>query len=243
MRVTTQRGFTIIETMLFLAVTGLLTIGILVGASTAISAQRYKDAVATLQSDIQQQYEDTLSVKNGRSGASTIPACAGNRGQTDCVLMGKLMTISSGGAIVYYDIYGREPGTLTGSPTEYQIMQAYNPAVVPSSDRSGAMEWGTGIAWPVSGAEASTAPRDIGILIIRSPESGTAYTFTRNTTSTANLSSMINGAARGKRTLCISPAGWVVSDRMTVTIAAGASTAGAIEIRSNQLIPDTELVC
>lgn len=243
MRVTTQLGFTIIETMLFLAVTGLLTIGVLVGASTAISAQRYKDAVATLQSDIQQQYEDAVSIKNGREGASTIPTCTGDRGQTDCVLMGKLMTISSSGAIVQYSVFGREPGTLAGSPTEYQVMQAYNPTVISSSSQPGAMEWGTGIAWPVSGAEASPSDRDIGILVLRSPNSGAVFTFTRDSVDTTNLSTMVNASARGKRTLCISTTGWVVGEKMAISIAPNASTAGAIEIRSNQMIPDAELVC
>ncbi len=240
MTVSKYRGFTIIEVMLFLAVSGVLIVSIMAGAGAAIAAQRYKDSVATLQSDMQQQYEDAISVKNGRV-TSAIATCAGSRGQSDCVLMGKLMTIVSAGTIVQYDIWGRQPAAV---PTdEYALLRAYSPTIVPGSAQTTEMEWGTGIAWPVSGSGASTAPRNIGILVIRSPQSGLVYTFTRDTVATNNLSTTIYPSARGKRTICIDAAGWLINDKMAISIAANAASASAIEVRSNQMIPDTELVC
>lgn len=240
MRVMKRRGFTIIETMLFLAISGVLTVAIMVGAGMSIGSQRYKDAVATLQSDIQQQYEDAVSIKNGRGASDTIPSgCVGDRGQTDCILMGKLMTITGNGRVTQYVVYGSEPTpplseTITN---EYTVMRAYVPSVVASSAQETTMEWGTGIAWPEagSGARPVGTNRDIAILVIRSPRTGIVYTFTRDDASQANLVSMINSAQRNRRTICVAPTGWVISDRMSVSVAAGASSANAVEVGTNQM--------
>ena len=251
MKVMQQRGFTIIEIMLFLGISGLLMVGILVGANAAISAQRYKDSVVTLQSDIQQQYEDATSIKNSRTGAGTAPGCTGSRGQTNCILMGKLMTIDANGAITQHTVYGIEPATMDPSFNENQVMQAYAPAVVPSLTQNSTMEWGTHIAWPVSGSGARPigTARSIGILVIRSPQSGTVYTFTQDTTSTTNLSAVINDANRDRRTLCVAipgwaagTSGWATGDRMSITIANRAASANAVEVRTNVLMAG-ELQC
>ena len=53
MDIVKSKGFTIIEVMLFLAVTGALAVAILVGSGVAIGQQRYKDSVNSLQSFIQ----------------------------------------------------------------------------------------------------------------------------------------------------------------------------------------------
>ncbi|MEP6710564.1 MAG: prepilin-type N-terminal cleavage/methylation domain-containing protein, partial [Candidatus Saccharibacteria bacterium] len=57
----TQRhpGFTIIEVMLFLAISGALAVGILIGSNVAITSQRYRDSLNSLQSLLQQQYNQT----------------------------------------------------------------------------------------------------------------------------------------------------------------------------------------
>ena len=252
MRVMKRRGFTIVETMLFLAISAVLTVAILATTGVSISMQRYKDAVATLQSDIQQQYEDALSIKNSRQDGGATPSdCTGDRGQTGCILMGKLMTITHDGRMTQYVVYGREPEPpLSESITnEYQVMRAYNPRIVESSAQAKTMEWGTGISWPEFFPPGTPDPRyatnrDMGILIIRSPRSGIVYTFTKdNAVANAGTSfnAMIDATARGRRTICVAPSGWVVNDRMSVTIAANASSVGAVEVRTNQLT--TELKC
>ena len=48
-----SRGFTIIEVMLFLAITGLLAVGVLATVGNSINVQRYRDAVVTLQTEVQ----------------------------------------------------------------------------------------------------------------------------------------------------------------------------------------------
>lgn len=243
MRVMKQRGFTIIETILFLAVTGILTVSIMVGAGVAINMQRYKDAVATLQSDIQQQYEDAVSIKNSRENLSTVPGCAGGRGQTECILMGNLMTIGYNGNVVQHVVYGTEPSSAALDDTvtnEYDIMKAYNPRVVPVTTQNTSLEWGTGIAWPTSGTDPEVRPpgtsRDIGILVIRSPRSGIVYTFTRDDAVTTNLADIVDVARRNVRTICVRSTGWVTDrNQMSITITAGASSASGVQVRTNDM--------
>ncbi|HEU4715394.1 MAG TPA: prepilin-type N-terminal cleavage/methylation domain-containing protein, partial [Candidatus Saccharimonadales bacterium] len=67
----TQNGFTIIEVMLFLAITGMLAAAILVGSGVAIGQQRYRDSVSSLQSYIQQQYNKVINVTNDRDKSWT----------------------------------------------------------------------------------------------------------------------------------------------------------------------------
>src|SRR5690349_9230293 len=104
-------GFTIIEVMLFLAVSGALTVGILVGAGVAIGQQHYRDSVSSLKSLIQAQYNEAANVTNSRSGdescsnaniiappsSVTTPQA---RGTSDCLLMGRSITISADGTQV-----------------------------------------------------------------------------------------------------------------------------------------------
>src|SRR5438105_2731886 len=103
----TETGFTIIETMLFLAVTGLLAMGILVGSGVAIGQQRYRDSVNSLKSYIQQQYSEVTNVANDRTKTWTCDA-NGNvttgdatsseaRGTSDCVVLGRFITVDATG--------------------------------------------------------------------------------------------------------------------------------------------------
>ena len=226
MRVMKQRGFTIIEVMLFLAISGLLTAGIMIGTGVAINAQRYKDAVATLQSDIQQQFEDAVAIKNDREGSDSSFGCGGERGQSNCVLMGKLMTIDTNGAVTQRVVYGNEPSALDDSATELQTVSAYAPSLVPValSAQSTTLEWGTGAAQPVS------------ILVVRSPRSGLVYTFTREFIATNNtqVQTMITEANRSaRRVICITTrGGWTVSSEMSIVIASRASSPSAVEVRT-----------
>ena len=244
-----RRGFTVIETMLFLAISAALTIAIITTTGASIGAQRYKDAVATLQSDIQQQYEDAISIKNQRYVADALPSgCTSGSvgvGQTRCVIMGKTMSIRNDGRISQYVVYGVEPASISETADEYTVMRSYTPRVIPSSIQDSNMEWQTGIAWPISGSGARPAgtARDISILVIRSPRSGTVYTFTKddlNVTSSTALRDMINDTTRGRKTICIESSGWVNRNGMSVTISDKASTAGAIEVRTNDLMTEAQ---
>ncbi len=100
-----QSGFTIIEVMLFLALTGFLLAGILVGAGSSIANQRYKDAIQDSVDAIRKAYSfvadtqielrdgsDACTSLVGNAAASMFSGEAG-RGRTSCAVYGAVITI------------------------------------------------------------------------------------------------------------------------------------------------------
>ena len=99
-----RHGFTIIEVMLFLALSGFLMVGILAGTGSSIDNQRYKDSVQDAVNILRNAYSfvadtevpirdtgvcgytisSTLNLRNGESG----------RGRTGCAVYGAVVSIS-----------------------------------------------------------------------------------------------------------------------------------------------------
>lgn len=259
-----SNGFTIIETMLFLAVTGLLILGVLVGTSAALNNQRYRDAVESFKSLLQQQYADLGAVSNGRENVfacsvqstglvvQNVGAANGQTpGQSDCTVAGKYLRIDKKTVWEYTVLAAADPSVspATGSANDLDVLSHnYFYAVASSEETSDTLEWNTNIAWPLSGggAKAGHPDRALGVLFLRSPNSGAVYTFTSDTipadsTSINNgtLRGMISAGARGQRTICIESGGLMAGGDMAVSIAQYASSSSAIEIRSNDVMKAT----
>ena len=85
-----QDGFTIIEVTLFLAVSGFFAISLLVGASTAVQRQQYRDSVQSFANYLRSQYSQVINVENDRNfGKCPIGGGDTNRGQSECVILDK----------------------------------------------------------------------------------------------------------------------------------------------------------
>jgi prepilin-type N-terminal cleavage/methylation domain-containing protein len=251
-----RRGFTIIETMLVLAVTGVLIATLLVGVGASINAQRYKDSVVSLQSLLQSQYSLANDVSNARtanwtcnSNATPVPSAGGTApGQSDCVLIGRYLSIV-GGDVSSAAIVGYENSTASAPNDVAEINNNYTLGISSDSIDATTLEWGSAIAWPTSGtgAKSPTMPRAIAILILRSPSSGTSYTFTSDTVydiktmTSANLKAMMvistnTVPGQMERTICVDPNGVTVPEKTAVYIGQAASDASAIETRTNATI-------
>lgn len=253
MGVRRSSGFTIIETMLFLGITGLLIVGVLVGTGVSLNNQRYKDAVETFKGTLQQQYADLGSVQNGRSNTWSCDATARPvedgqeiRGQSECLIVGRYLRIE-GSSINFYTVLARQnptPGPATTDIGKLAGNYTYNISTAEVDEKQ--LEWGTTIAWPRSGTGSGGAePRTIGILFIRSPETGNIYTFTDNSIprDTASITSqtftnmMIAGPSipgRGQRALCLRSGGLFSGGDMAVSLSQYAAGASAVETRSNE---------
>ena len=213
---------------------------------SALSNQRYRDAVESFKGLVQTQYAELGSVKNSRNNTwacgSNAKPVAGNeyRGQSNCVIVGRYMTIDQRDVSIYTVLARKGAGATTGTDvTSLKNNYTYN---VADDIEKRSLEWGTSIAWPVDGAPTRT----IGILFMRSPETGRVYTFSGDdipsspeAINSATFTSMMNEAVaipgQSQRTICIKSGGGIFGGDRAVYITSRAAGASAVEVRSNDL--------
>lgn len=244
----THHGFTVIETMLFLAVSGVLAIGILVSSGIAISQERYRDSVTSLKSFLQQQYAEVTSVVNSRDSewrctdtGAVVPGGAADfeaRGASECVLLGRYITIDETGTLLTASnvVAYRIPGADVAVSDLAEIMTNYRLGASPIDQEKQQVAWGSQIVKP---KPASFEPQPLSILIIRSPLSGALMTFSMENVQT-NINTLVNDANRTTaRNLCVNAdAGSFMGDRIAVRLTANATSQGSVEV-----VPESERVC
>lgn len=186
-----SKGFTLIEIILFLAISSLMLLGVLLSSSSSVGQQRYNDTVNSLQSVLQDQYTETINTRNGTTSTTCGPTGkTSNRGQGDCVLLGKYITSSPDGKkLITYPIYGYQSSTPTGTD-DLSILRSYTMLLLTSSGEDYPIEWG------VSMQNASVSSATFTLAILRSPSSGVIRTFVSNTNSAAlTNAALINSSA------------------------------------------------
>ena len=127
-------GFTIIEVMLFLAISGLLFVGIIAGTSMSISRQRYNDSVQDFTQFLREQYSSVTNIRIAERSSDSI--CYGvdpgtavedgsisdeeifgstvanntGRGRTDCLVYGIMVTfgLDNGNRIQISPLIGKD---------------------------------------------------------------------------------------------------------------------------------------
>lgn len=250
----TTEGFTIIETILFVGISGGLILMMMLGAGASINAQRYKDATETFKSLVQQQYADLSSVTNTRdatkacNATATIVEGTERRGQSECLLAGKYMHINSSTITIRDVVVRGTPNALITNDLE-SLRTSYQVNISPLESETRQMEWQTKIGHPKSGTGAlsPSSPRKVGILFIRSPDSGRIYTLTTGnvpdsaaSVSVASIKSMLEAsrltAERGAQVICVVSDGLVNTGDTALYIAPYATNTGAIEARTNTVM-------
>ncbi len=249
-------GFTIIETMLFLAVTGLLIMGVLIGTGAALNNQRYRDAVETFKTVVQNQYAELGSVKNNRSdewscGSSAKPEDGDEyRGQSDCLIVGRYMLIDRS-AITIFNVLAHKNTVILPQTSDIAGLRANYTYNVSETTEPRTMEWQTEAGWPTDGAGAQSpqTPSSLAIFFVRSPETGNIYTFTTNDVPSgvdainhATFSEMMiesdatAATGRGERTICVvQPGAFAIGGDRSVYISPRAVGASAVEVRTNDM--------
>lgn len=103
-----SNGFTIIELMLFLAITGLLIAGILVNAANSLNDQHYREGVESVRNKLSAQFAKVYSLTNdstsltGEGSVDPCQAIEGNtsvhiqRGTSSCFYVGRLIEVVPG---------------------------------------------------------------------------------------------------------------------------------------------------
>lgn len=240
-----ETGFTIVEVVLFLAITGLLTIGILVGSGVAISQQRYRDSVNSLKSFIQDQYSDVTNVVNARNNQwrcdangnviETSGADAQARGTSNCVLLGRYITINENGTLLTAsNVVGyRTPDAEQASNDIVELQDNYNLQVSPLDQEEQEVKWGSQVVQAESGT-----PMPFSMLILRSPLSGSIMTFAAEGVQPPEAL-LSEDNVQTQHNLCVNAnVGTFVGERLAVRIGAYATNQAAISIP-----PGSEDVC
>mgnify|MGYP004417319952 CR=1 FL=1 len=214
------RGFTIIEVMLFLSISGVLFIGLMIGVSTNINQQRYRDSVTSLAGLLQQQYSEVSNTRNDRDkgwrceASETIQNVENGqaRGTTDCVILGRyIRTIEGAAKIETGDVIGAEPTTATVSGSDIAALSLYAPKVSSFGQSAYLPEWDALLR------DEDGRPSDFTILVLRSPESGLIRVFAASGSIPSQLTDMLTAeAARRKVAICVEPNGWNIGGTQAV---------------------------
>lgn len=239
-------GFTIIETILFLGITGLLALTLLGGWTTMINTQRYKDSVKTVQSFLQQQYNLVYNVENAKAADDEGPFCVVNgsnepefvtsgvaRGQSNCIQMGRLVNISGGSDIRSYAIVGIDIADDT-TTTDATSIRGRNPIIVQDqlslSDSELTVPWQARI---VNRASQGRTQQDVALAIIRSPLTGSVHTYAVTTAGgnlPTDLDAVVQVANEREVNLCMDPETAFSGNRIGVAVRARASAQSFVQI-------------
>lgn len=239
-------GFTVIEVVLFLGISGMLAVGLLGGWTTMINTQRYKDTAKTLQSFIQQQYNLVYNVENGRSPALS---CSGSnvdeigaanpRGQSSCILMGRFIEIQNGTALSVRAIVGQDLSEDNDATNDIDLIKDSAPELIPADIDIGLTFSNLTVPWGGTIVDDGGSPETMYVAIIRSPVSVSGAVHTYSTTSFTTINDMVAVANENRDVpLCIDPGNNFSGGRIGVAIKARASAQSYV-----QIITDDEDVC
>lgn len=236
-------GFTIIETTLVLAITGLIIAVILFGIGNSLRHQRYNDAINQATDFFRGQYTNTTSVTNNRpeqescnaSGIST--ATPSTVGASDCLLLGRVIRSTDGAAITVNQVIAlRDPtdDSGAGEMTDRDLLAA-SQLQQGNELETYQPEWGTRFQRPGSDDAASFT-----LLVVRTPVSGTIRTFS-STSGTVSISSLISDPAASQTDLrlCVDPSGFFGAGILPMGIAitkGAANTTGVQTIASGDCV-------
>lgn len=227
-----QTGFTIIEVILFLAISGALTVLIFIGAGTAIQRQQYKESVQSFAGFLRTQYSKVINVENNRtpgtcpiSGGDTSP---NNRGQSNCVIVGRYITSVTnleGREYTTYPVYALYDGAnwqyqLGSLDTTYEVMWSMKTRL--SSQADG----GTKLSFLIY------RDPEIGKIVIRSDTDNYTASNIGNFFAGISGSGFSGDAQLDARELCVYDNGLLTGERQSVFIGARAGSSDAITTRN-----------
>lgn len=173
-----QAGFTVIEVMLFLAVSAGLSAAVFATSMLNINQQRYTDAVRSFKALVQEQYVNTTRVQNPNSDNSQCPSSgsAQERGTNDCLVVGKLFSVTESKSIVIRNIVGVPPAEEKYTGTDLEAIEDMSSLyAVNAGAEALAPGWDTSLLARL--ANQFPGVSTFSLAIVRSPATGTPYTF------------------------------------------------------------------
>lgn len=229
-----QTGFTIVEVMLFLGITGLIMAFMLNGVGSQLNERRYQDATNSLVSYIQNQYNLVSNVNNSRAQGVSFGSCdtSSVAGTSDCTVVGRILHagpvdgntqhITSSWVIATNDV-----ATLKDSIQDSTVLQDAGLVAATDIDTYDA-GWGTKLVSATDHAQALA----LTILIVRVPTTGIVHTYI-NPGHDVSPSDVVGAADNilSDYRLCVDPAGLLgaSADPAGVMIRKGAVNTSSVE--------------
>lgn len=229
-------GFTLVEVSLFLAITGLLFLGVTIGVQNSIFQQRYNDSVQNFVEFLRSAYSKTENVQSAGPG------------NTNQAIYGKLITFGENNSdeVYMYSVVGAAScgssynGTLAAlMDCKADVLKTENGKKVPYSAESYTPKWSAAI----QSVELNGGQNNLfkgAVLITRHPQSGNVYTFVKQTSGTIEvsrgegLSDYLDDSIFVSNVVdfCINPNGDTIDSkiRADVRIKAGARNSSGIEV-------------
>jgi len=221
MTIDTERGFTVIEVMLFLAITGGLFAALMIGVGIGISQQHYLDSVRSYKALLQNQYSEVVNTRNEDvddwkcGGSGTIESATSRdpkRGASQCVILGRVIVVN-GNKITTSSVTGYDPtgttqdndgdgtddGQQVSSTDDIIVLTKYYQAKQAAFDKQeDEVDWGSYLATAPNGGDRSSSKAVI--IIVKSPATGLVRTFVSQDTGSAlgtnnDLTTFITAAA------------------------------------------------
>lgn len=245
-----QRGFTLIEVILFFAITGLMFVGIFAAASASVNQQRYKDSVTSLIAKLQEQYAAVVNVSNERQLEVGVCASAASQtqGRSECAIIGRYIT-GSGGSLTVAPVIATHDYQRTAAPfasyldgveksgssyasIDTAVLGLASPKVVETMKDDYQVPWDANI---VTTRAQGSAPYAFTLLAVRSPYSGAIRTFisrqpdasmTQLLTDSAAQYGMIDG-----NVMCID--GGYAMGKLAVEILPGTTSAAGVRLKGD----------
>lgn len=223
-------GFTLIEVILFLAIAGLMMVGIFAAANNGINNQRYSTAVTSLASYFQDQYSQVANVHNDRptsrqctSGGVGSGNATPTVGASECMIIGRFITTNiSAKTLTSTPVYAlNDISTFSsGDPCRASDTNAFkstclNPVADSSEATNYTLEWDTAL---LTKAPASSAFNNLALFIYRSPIGGQLSFMWTTIGQTLPVLLTPGNAQTGSLTMCVDQSGWTTIPRMGVLI-------------------------
>lgn len=232
---THSHGFTIIETLLFFAISGGLVIGVIGAAGYGINLQRYRDATTSLVSYVQGQYDQTINVQNDRSNTLDCDISTGVRnagaggtpvGMTECAVVGRFVQSTDGATFTSTPVFGDARRSTATNDLDSLIAARLFTNQTLAGVSSYQLPWDTRIVQPAS----DTVMTPINMLIVRAPASGAVMTFVGASTGDTP-DSLVKTAATTQRevVMCLDAQGLFTGQRSGATIARGSANSSGVK--------------
>lgn len=238
-----ESGFTIIETSLVLAITGLVVALTLIGIGNSLNHQRYTDAVNQAVDFFRGQYAQASSTVNNRptnedcgSTGITTGGTPSIRGASNCLLVGKILRSTSGQDVTVSQVLAlNDPSSLSAETiaamNDTQILAA---AQLEQGNviETYKADWGTTFLVP-----GSSSPATFSVMIVRTPVTGTVRTYS-SSSPTVLASDLLAGTPDDMRFCLDQSASFSVGVKpMGINI-----TKGAVNTTGVRIIPAGECV-